>query len=127
MLYYTILVIISLLLLAVILKILKITLMPDLLKSPGKDDSKTVVLIKSIITKFAFNNEPANQELSSLPATLTPREKEVALLLLSGCSRSEIAAILSISKDTVNSHCKKIYMKTGCDSQVRFMSRYSLS
>ena len=44
---------------------------------------------------------------------LTKRETEVALLLLDGKSRAEIAEILFISLGTVNTHCTNVYRKTG--------------
>ncbi len=42
---------------------------------------------------------------------LTKRETEVALLLLDGKSREEIAKLLCISMGTVNTHCSNIYRK----------------
>ena len=43
---------------------------------------------------------------------LTKRETEVALLLLDGMIREDIARLLSISMGTVNFHCTNIYRKT---------------
>ncbi len=45
---------------------------------------------------------------------LSRRETDVALLLLDGKSRDEIAALLYISRGTVNTHCTNIYRKSGC-------------
>ncbi|MDL2237372.1 LuxR C-terminal-related transcriptional regulator [Christensenellaceae bacterium OttesenSCG-928-K19] len=44
---------------------------------------------------------------------LTKRESEVALLLIDGKSRDEIAGLLNISMGTVNFHCNNIYRKAG--------------
>lgn len=45
---------------------------------------------------------------------LTKRETDVALLLIDGKSRAGISELLFISLGTVNSHCTRIYQKTGC-------------
>ncbi len=45
---------------------------------------------------------------------LSKRELDVAYLLIDGKSRLEIAQVLSISMGTVNTHCARIYQKTGC-------------
>ena len=45
---------------------------------------------------------------------LSKRETDVALLLLSGKTRIEISDTLGISMGTVNTHCTRIYQKTGC-------------
>lgn len=42
---------------------------------------------------------------------LTPKEKEVLLLLRLGKSNSEIATTLSISMNTVKTHIKSVYKK----------------
>ena len=55
---------------------------------------------------------------------LTPKEKRVALLLIYGKTRREIASIMNISENTVKSHTQSIYRKAGVNSQKAFMSRY---
>lgn len=64
-------------------------------------------------------------ESESLPVKLSDfglskRETEVALLLLDGKSRDEIAGLLFISMGTVNTHCTHIYRKAGCRSVTEF-------
>ena len=60
-----------------------------------------------------------------LPAELfTPREKEVADLLLSGKSRAEIAQILFISEHTVKSHTQNVFEKTEVNNQRAFIAKY---
>ena len=44
---------------------------------------------------------------------LTRREEEVLALLLKGCTRSEIARELFVSGDTVKTHIRNLYRKTG--------------
>jgi DNA-binding CsgD family transcriptional regulator len=50
---------------------------------------------------------------------LTPRESEVAALVVDGLSDREIAERLSLSYHTVGQHVKRIYRKLGVDSRVR--------
>lgn len=47
---------------------------------------------------------------------LTPREKEVCLLLLTGLSRKQIALKLNISHATVSFHCTALYKKLNINS-----------
>jgi DNA-binding CsgD family transcriptional regulator len=49
---------------------------------------------------------------------LTPREADVAALIVEGLTDREIAVELSISHHTVGQHAKGIYRKTGVDSRV---------
>lgn len=46
-------------------------------------------------------------------AALTPREREVAVLVADGMSNAEIAAALTVSGKTVNAHLERIYRKLG--------------
>lgn len=63
--------------------------------------------------------ELINRNSSRKPPTrlsdfgLTKRESEIALLLLDGKSRAEIASLLHISMGTVNTHCTNVYRKAG--------------
>lgn len=50
-------------------------------------------------------------------AALTPRELEVALPYIRGKAIREIAALLFISEDTVESHIKNLRSKTGASSR----------
>lgn len=52
----------------------------------------------------------------------TKRELQLAELLLKGYSYKDIAAILSISYTTVNSHIKHIYNKTNVNSKSAFIA-----
>jgi FixJ family two-component response regulator len=49
-------------------------------------------------------------------ARLTPREREVLVLALSGIESREIASRLQISPRTVDGHRSRIYLKTGAES-----------
>lgn len=50
---------------------------------------------------------------ATLPAGLTPREREVLALLAAGCSDKAIARRLGISVKTAGHHASRIYKKTG--------------
>lgn len=75
-------------------------------------------------TKDGENGQAPPVRLSDFG--LTKRETEVALLLLDGKSRAEIADILFISLGTVNTHCTRVYQKAGCGSVAEFI-RLTLS
>ncbi len=47
---------------------------------------------------------------------LSERETNVALLMIDGKQRKEIAALLVLSMGTVNTYCSRIYKKTNCSS-----------
>jgi DNA-binding NarL/FixJ family response regulator len=51
-------------------------------------------------------------------ALLTPRESEVATLVVDGLADREIAARLCLSHHTVSQYVKRIYRKLGVDSRV---------
>jgi len=51
-------------------------------------------------------------------AALTPREREVAALVVDGCGDREIAEQLCLSRHTVSQHVKSIYRKLDVDSRV---------
>jgi DNA-binding CsgD family transcriptional regulator len=55
---------------------------------------------------------------------LTPREREVMQLLLSGESRKELASRLAISEHTVADHLKVIYRKLGVRSRAELFARF---
>jgi DNA-binding NarL/FixJ family response regulator len=69
-------------------------------------------------------NDP--QELSHyveqalMRARLTPKESEVARLVLKGLSNEEIASALSNSDKTVRQHLSSVYLKCGVRSRAEF-------
>jgi DNA-binding CsgD family transcriptional regulator len=56
---------------------------------------------------------------SSAVATLTPREAQVAALVVDGLADREIAEKLYLSHHTVSQHVNRIYRKLDVDSRVR--------
>jgi DNA-binding CsgD family transcriptional regulator len=55
---------------------------------------------------------------------LTPREREVLMLLLTGSSRKQIASKLKISTHTVNGHIKELHRKFSVSSRGELLARF---
>lgn len=55
--------------------------------------------------------------------TLTVRERDVIAYLLQGLSSDEIAASLHVSTNTLKTHLRNIYRKTGCPSRSALLVR----
>jgi DNA-binding CsgD family transcriptional regulator len=54
---------------------------------------------------------------------LTPKETEVAELMLCGCTNEQIAFYQYVTVSTVKKHVAQILAKTGCSSRVDFICR----
>jgi DNA-binding NarL/FixJ family response regulator len=74
---------------------------------------------RKVIASFRQEPPPAAKT-----ANLTPREQSVIEHLANGMSAKEIAAQLSISTETVNSHLKHIYQKLHVRSRVEAVIAY---
>jgi len=66
------------------------------------------VIAKKVLQLVQKQNQPAEQRETF---NLTPREKEILTLMVSGLSYKMIAAKCSITFETVRSHIKNIYEK----------------
>ena len=66
----------------------------------------------------ATNGVTANFVTNSLSDTLTPREREVALLVADGLRSREVAERLGIASQTVKSHLKTIFDKLGVSDRL---------
>ena len=55
---------------------------------------------------------------------LTPREVEVARLVVSGARNAEIAAVLFLSPKTVERHLSNVFVKTGARNRAELTARY---
>jgi DNA-binding CsgD family transcriptional regulator len=64
---------------------------------------------------------------SKLEAELTPREREVLLLMGAGATNTAIASRLVISENTVKSHVKHILRKLGAGNRAEAVARYLLA
>ena len=58
---------------------------------------------------------------------LTPREKEIAILLMQGYSIKQIAVDIGISFDTAKYHIKNLYKKLDISSRYELYGRFSVS
>jgi DNA-binding CsgD family transcriptional regulator len=76
----------------------------------GEEDGALVAVLE--LERERLGIDPA------LLAVLTPREQEVAVLVVEGLANREIAAQLFLSQHTVGQHVKRIYRKLGVDSRV---------
>jgi DNA-binding CsgD family transcriptional regulator len=79
--------------------------------SPGQPDGTGLITVLEI-EREAVGVAPA------LLAPLTPREREVALLVVDGLADREIAEALCLSHHTVSQYVKRIYRKLDVDSRV---------
>ena len=64
---------------------------------------------------------PVAPSLDSLLAKLTPRQMEIACLLVEGRTNKDIATILSISVDAVNTHLREMRWKTNTDNRTQLV------
>ena len=64
-----------------------------------------------------LQQESRSSQARTILASLTPREQEVALLTLRGCTNREIAASLYISTETVKTHVRHVLEKFGATSK----------
>ena len=93
----------------------------ELTRQDGRGVSREVIVdLAASVDGFELNiygGDPplavARRLNSVLVGKLTPREREVADLLASGCANGEIAAALMISEATVKDHVHSILRKTG--------------
>ena len=79
----------------------------------------------SVVFAWALYRQGGGSESgTAVPAewNLSQRETEVALLVSRGLSNKEIAAELYISFNTVKSHVRAVYDKSGCRSRFALMS-----
>jgi DNA-binding CsgD family transcriptional regulator len=60
---------------------------------------------------------------AAMPASLTPREREVLRWLAHGKLDAEIAALLSLSPRTVHKHLEHIYVKLGVETRTAAVMR----
>lgn len=70
------------------------------------------------ILKYFENTSPVNDI-----EQLTPREREILLLLSKGYSKPEISRMLHLSINTVSTHTKQIYSKLHINSRAEAVSK----
>ena len=64
-------------------------------------------------------------EAKSSASPLSDREQDVLRLLVKGLNAKQIAARLDISKNTVDTHRRRIMDKVGCNSMAE-LTRYAI-
>jgi DNA-binding NarL/FixJ family response regulator len=75
-------------------------------------------ITRRLIEDFAARTDPI-QPPSAVLAELTPREREVLVLVAHGLSNTEIAARLVVTEATVKSHVGSILLKLGLRDRVQ--------
>lgn len=72
-------------------------------------------LANKVLNHFLQNEKTIDKKLDEFK--LTPKQKEILLLLYNGKTYKQIAAAINISVDTLNSHVKAIYPKMNIKSK----------
>ncbi len=67
---------------------------------------------------FRFSSSPLTMDCKHLWSTLSPREKQIAILAAQGKRTREIASMLAVSPQTIDSHFKHIFGKLQIHSRV---------
>ena len=73
---------------------------------------------RRLVAEFAKQND-APAEARDAMDWLTPREREVLLLIAHGLTNHEIASSLDVSLETIKTHVKRIFMKIGVHDRVQ--------
>lgn len=103
----------------------------DLSLNTDTDVTFAVPILKQIVYKIeeCLAKDIAEDKKSHLISiftnyNLSPREKDVAILLLNNVSREHIAEHLFITVDTVHSHIRNVYNKTNATDKSEFIRRF---
>lgn len=81
--------------------------------------------LKNTINRFSHSvfSSPANKENGNITFDFSQREKEIVNLLAKGKTSQEIGASLGITKNTVDTHRRKILEKTGLGSTLELIAK----
>ena len=93
------------------------------------------VFLSPVFSRYLFfadwyrqtQEKPENEGTGQLQdlSVLTPREKQVVLLLLQGMTLRQTAAELGLTLSTVSTYSKTIYKKLGINSRSELFIRFS--
>ena len=78
-------------------------------------------IVKQPKPSFSFSDEEINRFLVCYDKVLTNKEKDIAMAILKGKTRDEIASKYFISKSTVKTHINHIYAKLNVSSRNEFI------
>jgi non-specific serine/threonine protein kinase len=80
--------------------------------------------VEAALAVWMSEDPPPRAELSrdSVHSPLTPREREIAALIARGHTNRQVAATLSISQRTVDTHVSRILHKCGLSSRAQLVS-----
>jgi DNA-binding NarL/FixJ family response regulator len=96
---------------AELLRAVRVVAAGDALMSPG--------VTRRLISEFASRTRQATA-VSGLDE-LTPREREVVVLIATGLSNDEIAATLHVSRSTAKTHATRAMMKLGARDRAQLV------
>jgi DNA-binding CsgD family transcriptional regulator len=87
---------------------------------PFDDDDKVMLLLVELSLGPYIHRPP-------LPPDLSPRDRDVLLLLREGLSDKEIASRLAISPHTVNQRTKRLFRRFGVHSRAELIAKPALT
>jgi len=82
-------------------------------------------MIAAKVLDYFQKQQQKHLELTEL--NLTSKEKEILILLIKGNSYKEIAGMIFISVETLDSHIKNIYRKVNVHSRAELAARFGNS
>lgn len=77
------------------------------------DYQECVTLLDEALMRVRENSD------RQLPNGLTPREKQIFLLLQKGCSNADIARQIGVTTGTVKTYLKSVYAKLGVQNRTQ--------
>ncbi|BCL34499.1 ATP-binding protein [Nostoc sp. MS1] len=89
------------------------------LEIQSSESKGTTVSVCLPIVKLCNNSQPTVPDNKNSSPTLSNREVEILQLLVDGCKNSEIAQILSISKNTVKTYISSLMNKLGVEGRTQ--------
>jgi DNA-binding NarL/FixJ family response regulator len=75
-------------------------------------------LVSDLIELVRTLSQPSNPTGNKQRLGLTPREREVLALVISGCTNKEIASQFSVSEETVKHHLTRMFDKVGASNRL---------
>jgi len=97
----------------------------DAIEAVYRGESPMNGMIASKVLDYFQRQQKKNNDLNQ--SGLTEREKEILKLLIKGNSYKEIAGMLFISIETLNSHIKNIYRKLNVHSRSELAAKFGHS